>query len=65
MKVIKYKMKQSDTLIDVSIGYNDINLGIAKKEAHNGEYIIEDDGEPEPEIEANTDEVVNKMLGVE
>lgn len=65
MKVIEYKMKQSDTLIDVSIGYNETDLEIAKKEAFNGEYTIEDDGEPEPEIEANTDEVVNKMLGVE
>lgn len=65
MKIIKYEMNQGDTLIAVSIGYNETNLEIAKKEAFNGEYTIEDDGEPEPDIEANTDEVVNRMLGVE
>ena len=36
----------------------------AKKEAYNGEYTIEDDGEPEPEKEPTTDEVLNAMLGV-
>lgn len=64
MKIINYKMEQGEGFCDVSIGYNDTNLEIAKKEAFNGEYTIEDDGEPEPNIEANTDEVVNRMLGV-
>ena len=65
MKVIKYKLQQVDGLVDVSIEYNETNLEIAKREALNGECTIEDDGEPGPYIEANTDEVVNKMLGVE
>ena len=65
MKIIRYEMKQGETFIPVSIDYNKTNLEIAKKEAFNGEYTIEDDGEPEPDIEANTDEVVNRMLGVE
>ena len=31
-----------------SIPYSPENIEIAKREAYNGEYIIEDDGEPEP-----------------
>ena len=40
------------------------NLSIARAEAYNGEYTIEDDGEPEPETEPSTDEVLNALLGV-
>ncbi len=42
MKVIKYQMRQGAELCDVVIGYNETNLGIAKKEAYNGEYLLED-----------------------
>lgn len=35
----------------VSLGWSDANEEIAKKEAYNGEYTIEDDGKPEPEAE--------------
>lgn len=45
MKTIKYKIKQSHSLLDVIIGYCDENLEIAKKEAYNGEFIIVDDEE--------------------
>ena len=31
------------------------NEAIAKKEAYNGEYTIEDDGQPEPEIPSEDD----------
>ena len=37
---------------------------LAKREAYNGEYTIEDDGEPEPTQEPTTDEVLNALLGV-
>ena len=40
------------------------NEELAKREAYNGEYTIEDDGEPEPETEPSTDEVLNALLGV-
>lgn len=33
----------------------------AKEAAYNGEYTIEDDGQPEPET---TDDVLNALLGV-
>ena len=65
MKTINYKMEQGEGFADVSIGYNETNLEIAKKEAFNGEYTIEDDGEPELVPKASTEEVINAMLGVE
>lgn len=65
MKFINYEMKQNEELLPVSIGYNETNLEIAKKEAYNGEYTIEDDGEPAPEPEASADEIINALLGVE
>ena len=61
MKVIKYRLmtevnhgteKQPDIqqiFSDVSMGWNEANEEIAKREAYNGEYTIEDDGKPEPE----------------
>lgn len=47
MKIIKYKFGNSN--VDVTATWNEINEEIAKKEAYNGEYTIEDDGQPEPE----------------
>lgn len=43
---------------------NEANEEIAKREAYNGEYAIEDDGQPEPVAEPTTDEILNAMLGV-
>lgn len=49
MKVIKYKCVVGEVdaepiLSDVEMGWNEINEEIAKREAYNGEYTIEDDG---------------------
>lgn len=66
-KVIKYFRcieENEENLIPVEIGWNEINEEIAKREAHKGEYTIEDDGQPEPETKVNTDDVLNAMLGV-
>ena len=61
MKVLKYRLctevnhgteEQPDIqqiFSDVTMGWNKANEEIAKREAYNGEYTIEDDGEPEPE----------------
>ena len=43
-KVIKYKFNG----MDVEMGWNETNEEIAKKEADNGEYTVEDNGQPEP-----------------
>ena len=75
-KVIKYKFLSCEVnhgteenpgiekvFLDASIPYSEKNEEIAKKEAYNGEYTIEDDGEPEPDT-ATTDDVLNALLGV-
>ncbi len=60
MKVIKYQLcteinygaedepKIEKSLAAVTLGWSAANEAIAKAEAYNGEYTIEDDGEPEP-----------------
>ena len=60
MKIIKYRMlyeinygteKQPNIKqlwSDVFRGWSEANETIAKAEAYNGEYTIEDDGKPEP-----------------
>lgn len=76
MKVLKYRLmtevnngteEQPDIqqiFSAVTLGWNESNEELAKREAYNGEYTIEDDGEPEPEQEPSTDEVLNALLGV-
>lgn len=58
MKIIKYKFLSAEInhgteeepnieqiFFNVSMGWNEVNEEIAKKEAYNGEYTIEDDGQ--------------------
>lgn len=75
MKIIKYQLctrvnhgteeapKWEDILSDVTMGWNEVNEAIAQKEAYNGVYTIEDDGQPEPDS-STTDDVLNALLGV-
>ena len=61
MKALKYRLmtevnygteEQPDIqqiFSDVALGWSESNEEIAKREAYNGEYTIEDDGQPEPE----------------
>lgn len=63
MKYIKYQInnpvnigtedspKWIDNLFQKSIIYSEHNEEIAKREAHNGEYEIYDDGQPDPSTE--------------
>lgn len=77
MEVIKYKFLSAEVnhgteeqpdiekiYLDKSIPYSEVNEEIAKAEAYNGEYTIEDDGQPEPEATETTDDVLNALLGV-
>lgn len=61
-KLIKYKFLSCEVnhgteenpdieqiFLNKSIGWNEVNEETAKREAYNGEYTIEDDGQPEPE----------------
>lgn len=76
MKVLKYRLMTEvnhgteehpdiqQIFKPITLGWNESNEELAKREAYNGEYTIEDDGEPEPEPESSTDEVLNALLGV-
>ena len=76
MKVLKYRLMTEvnhgteeqpnieQVFSDVTLGWSEANEELAKREAYNGEYTIEDDGELEPEPEPSTDEVLNALLGV-
>lgn len=68
---IEYECFSEEILTPVTIGWNEVNEEIAKKEAHNGEYTIEDDGQPEPIAEPSAEERLEalesamlEMLGV-
>ena len=75
-KVIKYNYctkvnygteeepKIEEILSPVTMGWNEVNEEIAKKEAYNGEYTIEEDEQAEPEPVETADDVLNALLGV-
>lgn len=49
MKILKYNLcTEDEILFPVEMDWNEANEKIAKREAHNGEYTIADDGQPEP-----------------
>ena len=76
MKILKYNLctrvnhgteaapEWENILTPVEMGWNEVNEETARREAYNGEYTIEDDGQPEPVAEPTADEVLNAMLGV-
>ena len=61
MKILKYNLftrvnhgteenpEWKEILTPVKMPWNEANEEIAKREAYNGEYTIEDDGQPDPE----------------
>lgn len=60
MKILKYNLctkvnngteeqpQIEEILSSVTMGWNEANEEIAKREAYNGEYVVEDDGQPDP-----------------
>lgn len=56
-KLLKYTFNG----MEVKIGWNEINEEIAKAEADNGKYTIEDDGQPEPEAEPTDAERIAEL----
>lgn len=76
MKVIKYQLCTEvnhgtedkpdiqQVFSSVTLGWSADNEKIAKAEAYNGEYTVEDNGEPEPVIPPTNDELAaeNKLL---
>ena len=69
MKVLKYRLVTEvnhgteerpdiqQIFSDVSLGWSEANEELAKREAYNGEYTIDDDGEPEPQEPTQLDRV--------
>lgn len=76
MKIIKYQLCTEvnhgtedepdieQVLADVTLGWTESNEQLAQREAYNGEYTVEDDGEPEPVTPPSNDELAaeNKLL---
>ena len=60
MKKLKYEFLG----LIKTMPWSEANEKIAKKEAYTGEYTIEDDVQPEPEVVETTDDVLNTLLGV-
>lgn len=50
-----------EILSPVTMGWNEANEEIAKKEAYNGEYTIEDDGQPEPEAQPTPEQRIAEL----
>ena len=78
MKILKYQLKgytlvfnplteeteEMELLSNAKTTWSEENEERIKQIAHNGEYTIEDDGQPEPVAEPTTDDVLNVLLGV-
>ena len=77
MKVINYQLcteinrgtkeqpKIEQVFSGVSLGWSEANEKIAKAEAYNGEYTIEDDGKPEPVIPPTNAELASSLASVQ
>ena len=73
MKILKYNFctrinhgteehpQIEELLSPVTMGWNEANEEIAKRESHNGEYTIEDDGQPEPEAQQTAEERIAEL----
>lgn len=69
MKKIVYKVLgkttaedvEAEVLCGVERPYSEANVEIAKSEAYNGEYTIEDDGQPEPEQPMTDEERIAQL----
>ena len=74
MKILKYNLctkvnrgteeepQIGEILSPVTMGWNEANEEIAKLEAYNGEYTIEDDGQPEPEVTPSQLDVIEAQV---
>lgn len=77
MKVIKYQLcteinrgteeqpNIEQVFSSVTLGWSEGNEKISKAEAYNGEYLIEDDGQPEPVIPPTNEELASRLASVQ
>lgn len=66
MKILRYRFLSAETdneqiFLEKSMGWNEDNEAVAKQEAYNGEYIIEDDGQPEPSVQPTDAERIAEL----
>ena len=65
MKILKYNIctivDGEEILSPVTMGWNEANEETAKREACNGEYTIEDDGQPEPAAVPSPEERIAEL----
>ena len=74
MKIIKYKFLSAEInrgteeepnieqiFLNKSMSWSEANEEIVKKEAYNGEYTIEDDGQPKPEAKQTPEERIAEL----
>lgn len=75
MKIIKYKFLSCEInhgteeepnieqiFLEKSMGWNEANEEIAKREAYNGEYTVEDDGQPDPTAEPSQLDIIEAQV---
>jgi hypothetical protein len=48
MKTLKYTLHTANASYEVTLPWSEVNEKVAKRESHNGEYEIFDDGTPDP-----------------
>lgn len=77
MKVLKYQLctevnygtedapEIAQVLSNITAQWSERNEEIAKAEAYNGDYTIEDDGEPDPAVPPTTAELVASLASVQ
>lgn len=64
MKYICYQMRipgDGEQLSSVRLSYSDSHLEIAKKEAYQGKYTVEDDGQPEIAAEPTQEQRIAQL----
>lgn len=65
MKILKYNIctivDGEEILSPVTMGWNEANEETAKRESHNGEYTIEDDGQFELEAQPTESERITEL----
>ena len=61
MKVITYERVTEGITVRVEMPWSEENEGIAKREAYNGEYSVEDDGQPEAEAEPTQEDRIAEL----
>lgn len=65
MKILKYNICTTvdgeEILSPVTMGWNEANEETAKRESHNGEYTIEDDGQFESEVQPTESERITEL----